>query len=400
MDLWPPKSTTTHLLACCFDWNVALRSRRAVDLIYLDFAKAFDSVVHSKLLAKLASYGISNMVLKWIESFLVGRSQCVSIAGSSSIFCPVISGVPQGSVLGTILFIIYVNDIAHLTTLNSVSIKMFADETKLYTVLQDDSVFSTDLQSCLDAIIDWSPTWQLKLSPTKCTVMRIKTRSSRSYTHDPNYCIGSFCLPVITNCTDLGVSYDANLSFTPHINKIVAKASCRAKLILKCFNSRDSLLLMRAFCTFVRPLLEFSSAIWNPYLISDVKRIESVQRRFTKSINYLHTSSYAERLLNLCVDSLQCRRVKADLIFCYKLLHGQIDVQTDDFVVLANSINLRGNRYKLAKSIITMTRDANFYSNRIVNTWNDLLDSIVMTSTVSIFKRRLRNFDFSAYIKY
>jgi ribonuclease P/MRP protein subunit RPP40 len=101
------------------------------------------------------------MVLKWIESFLVGRSQCVSIAGSSSSFCPVISGVPQGSVLGPILFIIYVNDIAHLTTLNSVSIKMFADDTKLYTVLQDDSVFSTDLQSCLDAIIDWSATWQL-----------------------------------------------------------------------------------------------------------------------------------------------------------------------------------------------------------------------------------------------
>jgi hypothetical protein len=155
-----------------------------------------------------------------------------------------------------------------------------------------------------------------------------------------------------------------------------------------------------AFYTFVRPLLEFSSVIWNPYLISDVKRIESVQRRFTKSINYLHTSSYPERLLNLCVDSLQCRRVKADLIFCYKLLHGQIDVQTDDFVVLANSINLRGNRYKLAKSIITTTRDANFYSNRIVNIWNDLPDSIVMASTVSLFKRHLRNFDFSAYIMY
>jgi hypothetical protein len=156
---------------------------------------------------------------------------------------------------------------------------------------------------------------------------------------------------------------------------------------------------MRAFCTFVRPLLEFSSVIWNPYSISDVKRIESVQRRFTKSIrpNYLYTSSYPEHLINLCVDSLQCRHVKADLISCYKLLHGQIDVQTDEFVVLAKGINLRGNRYNLAKSIITTTRDANFYSNRIVNIWNDLPDSIVIASTVSLFKSRLRNFDFSAY---
>ena len=126
-------------------------------------------------------------------------------------------------------------------------------------------------------------------------------RPSRSYTHDPNYCIASICLPVITNCTDTGVSYDANLSFTPHIGKIVAKASCRSKLILKCFNSRDSCLLMRAFCTVVRPLLEFSSAIWNLYTISDANRILSVQRRFTKSVNYLHTSSYPERLANLCV---------------------------------------------------------------------------------------------------
>ena len=225
--------------------------------------------------------------------------------------------------------------------------------------------------------------------------MRIKPRSSRFYTHDPNYCIGSITLPVITHCTDLGVSYDANLSFTSHVSKIVAKASCRSKLILKCFNSRDSRLLMRAFCTFVRPLLEFSSVIWNPFTMSDIKRVESVQRRFTKSINYLRTSSYPERLLNLCVDSLQCRRVKADLIFCYKLLHGLIDVKTDDFVVLSDNSHLRGNRYKLVKSIITTTCDANFYSNRIVNIWNDLPDSIVMASTVSSFKRCLHNFDFS-----
>ena len=394
------KSTTTHLLECCSDWNVALRSRKAVDVIYLDFAKAFDSVVHSKLLAKLASYGINNMVLKWIEAFLIGRSQCVRIGNSSSSYRSVTSGVPQGSVLGPILFIIYVNDIVHSATSKTVFIKMFADDTKLYTVLEDDSDCSTELQSRLDAIMEWSETWQLKLSPTKCTVMRIKPRSSRCFTHDPNYCIGPISLPVIAHCTDLGVSYDASLSFTQHISKIVSKASCRSKLILKCFSSRDPRLLMCAFCTFVRPILEFSSVIWNPFTICDIKRVESVQRRFTKSINFLRTSSYPERLLNLCVDSLQCRRVKADLMFCYKLLHGLIDIKTDDFITFSCNSNLRGNRYKLAKSLTTTTRDANFYSNRIVNIWNDLPDSIVMASTVSSFKRCLQNFDFSLYIMY
>ena len=394
------RSTTTHLLECCSDWNVALRSRLAVDVIYLDFAKAFDSVVHSKLLAKLTSYGFNTMAIKWIESFLTGRSQCVRIAGSLSSFSPVISGVPQGSVLGPILFIIYVNDIALLMATNSASIKMLADDTKIYTVLHDNSAFSNNLQSYLDAIVEWSATWQLKLSPTKCTVMRIKPRSSRFYTCDPEYHIGSLCLPVVTNCTDLGVSYDANLSFSSHIRKIVVKASLRSKLILKCFISHDSCILIRAFCTFVRPLLEFSSVIWNPYAICDIKRVESVQRRFTKSINYLRTASYSERLANLCIDSLQCRRIKTDLIFCYKLLHGLIDLQADDFIVLSHNTNLRGSRYKLAKPIITTTRDANFYCNRIVNMWNALPDSIVTASTISSSKRRLHDFDFSACVMY
>jgi hypothetical protein len=131
-----------------------------------------------------------------------------------------------------------------------------------------------------------SAVWQLKLAPTKCTVMRIKSRASHSFTCAPCYQIGSVQLLVIENYTDLGVSYDASLSFNPHVNKIVANASRRAKLILKCFSSRDFLLLMRAFYTFVRPLSEFSSIIWSPYTVSDMNCIESVQRSFTKYINY------------------------------------------------------------------------------------------------------------------
>ena len=355
------KSTTTNLLECCSDWNLALRSHKAVDVIYLDFAKAFDSVVHSKLVAKLNSYGINNMIVKWIESFLTGRFQYVRVGFSMSGICPVVSGVPQGSVLGPILFIIYVNDISQLWSSRTVSIKLFADDTKLYTVLQDDSVFSTDLQSCLDAIIEWSAIWQLKLAPTKCTVMRIKSHSSRSFTCAPSYHIGSVSLPVITNCSDLGVSYDASLSFSSHISKIVAKASCRAKLILKCFSTRDSCLLMRAFCVFVRPLLEFSSVIWSPYYISDINRLESVQRSFTKHINYLRFSTYDERLANLNLESLQCRRIKADLIFCYKFTHGLVDIDANNYIAFSQNTSLRGNQLKLVKPIITSARDANFF---------------------------------------
>ena len=127
-------------------------------------------------------------------------------------------------------------------------------------------------------------------------------------------------LSVTSNCIDLGVSYDANLSFTSHISKIVAKASGCAKLFLKCFSSRDPLLLIRAFCTFVRHFQEFSSIIWSPYTISDSNCVESVQRSFTKAVNYLRFSTYKERLVNLGLDSLQCRRIKGSKpISCFAI---------------------------------------------------------------------------------
>jgi ribonuclease P/MRP protein subunit RPP40 len=282
-------STTTHLLECCLDWNVALRSKKAVDIIYLDYAKAFDSVVHSKLIAKLICYGVKDMLLKRIESFPVGRSQFVRIGSSISNSCAMLSGVPQGSVLGPVLFIMYVNDIPRP---RSVSIKLFADDTNLYTVLQDDSIASAELQNCSDAICEWSNEWQLKLAPAKCIVMRI--RSGHSFQCSPSYTILKLIvcqllrLVLLLECpTMIGC-----LSFSPHLSKIVVKASqLRAKLISKCFRSRDSQLLMRAFCIFVRPLLEFSSVNWSPYTIADLNRIESVQRSFTKAI-------HVQRVLN------------------------------------------------------------------------------------------------------
>jgi ribonucleases P/MRP protein subunit RPP40 len=183
----------------------------------------------------------------------------VRIGFSVSSICPVVSGVPQGSVLGPILFIIYVNDMIHLWSPCTVSVKLFADDTRLnyiqFYITIPHFLLTTDLQSCLDAILEWSTFWQLKLAPTKCTVMRNKPRATHTFSCAPCapcYHIGSVRLPVISNCTDLGVSCDANLSFTPHVSNIVAKASCRAKLILKCFSSRDALLLTRAFCTLVR----------------------------------------------------------------------------------------------------------------------------------------------------
>ena len=158
--------------------------------------------------------------------------------------------------------------------------------------------------------------------------------------------------------------------------------------------------MMRAFCTFVRPLLKFSSTIWSPYTVADINRVESAQRSFTKHIFYLRDSTYKERLVNLGIDSLQCRRVKSDLLLCYKLLHGLTNVKSDDFCVLSHNVNLRGNRFKLVKPVVTSARDANFFSHRIINIWNALPDCIVSADTIACFKNSLNRFDFSDYVKF
>jgi hypothetical protein len=210
--------------------------------------------------------------------------------------------------------------------------------------------------------------WQLKLAPAKCIVMRI--RSGHSFKCSPSYHIGANSLPVVTSCTDLGVLMMIGYPSHRILAKLLLKRSQRAKLILKCFRSRDSQLLMRAFCTFVRPLLEFSSIIWSPYTIADLNRIESVQRSFTKVIKNLRFSTYKERLINLCVDSLQCRRIKADLVFCYKILHNLVDVNSKELFTLSQNTHLRGNKFKLVKPKSVSVRDANFFVNRVVNIWN------------------------------
>ena len=339
------KSTTTQLLECFSDWNIALNGRNQIDIIYLDYAKAFDSVVHSKLLAKLQSYGVDGLLLGWINSFLTGRSQFVKIAAACSSAVCVISGVPQGSVLGPVLFIVYINDICEVVP-SGVTVKLFADDAKLYSVFGN-TLAPDCLQNCLTAISDWSNHWQLTLSPTKCSVLHVMPAGVSCTNISFPYHIDNVALPVVDFVTDLGVTYDNKLKFQPHIDRIVSKAALRAKLILKCFQSRDPGLLSRAFCTFVRPILEYGCVIWSPLFKRDISKIESVQRQFTKRLKGFYSLSYTSRLDRLGLDSLYCRRIKSDLIMCYKILNNLVCIDTDLFFQRSVVCNTRGNTMKL-----------------------------------------------------
>ena len=159
----------SQLLSCYNDWCLSRNSSKVSDVIFLDLSKAFDSVPHERLLLKLNRYGIDRQLYLWFRNFLTNRRQRVQIRGSYSEWSPVISGVPQGSILGPIMFLIYVNDIPNIITSTA---KLFADDTKIYRQINK-VVDSIALQSDLTALDLWADRWQVKFNPSKCEVMRI-----------------------------------------------------------------------------------------------------------------------------------------------------------------------------------------------------------------------------------
>ena len=224
------RSTCTNLIECTNDWSTAMQLHQGTDIIYFDFKKAFDSVSHQKLLTKLQAYGISDNLFLWIRKFLSNRTQAVKMNGQLSSNGDVTSGVPQGSVLGPTLFLIYINDVVDTFT-----DKLFADDIKLYSTSSSPHNFS--LQTAIDRLVLWSEKWQLQLAPEKCLQASIKTTGNST---TPNqYTISSRAISFTDNIRDLGVLIDSKFTFKAHINNIIHKAFIRLCLILKCFRSRD-----------------------------------------------------------------------------------------------------------------------------------------------------------------
>jgi len=393
------KSTTSNLLETINDWTLAINDRNAVSAIYIDFAKAFDTVCHNKLSYKLTCYGIAGSLLKWINSFLFGRSQCTRINHTCSMYTNISSGVPQGSVLGPLLFLLYINDVVDIFD-RSCKCKLYADDLKLYSVIQTAEDCAL-MQRKLDEILLWSNQWQLTISYAKCNAMFIgKCNASLN----ANYSINSKPIPVVESIKDLGVTIDSDCKFNNHISHIVARAHTRANLIHKCFTSKDPSTLVRAFTTYVRPLLEYGSCIWSPCTATLITKLESVQRRFTKRLANMTLLNYSTRLSILSLESLQTRRLYADLIYVYKILFNVVDVDSNVFFKLCNTFisrpNTRGHDFKLYVEHCRINTRKTFFCNRVIKVWNDLPAKNEHFLTLSSFKRFLKSINLSDFCIY
>jgi ribonuclease P/MRP protein subunit RPP40 len=372
----------------------------SVVVAYIDFSKAFDTVSHNKLMTKLAAYGISGELLKWIWSFLSGRTQQTRVGYSLSAVAHLTSGIVQGSVLGPLLFVLYINNICDLFGDDCCVCKIYADDVKLYTILNVNDADCAILQHKLDNVCLWARTWQMTISYKKCNTMFIQSgRKDCNGNNNFVFRLGSNIVSAVNSVRDLGVLVDNNLNFHEHITKIVSQAFVRANLIHKCFLSKDARTLTRAFNTYVRPLLEYASVSWSPHHINDIKLLESVQRKFTKRLPGYSLVSYQDRLKQLNLESLELRRLRIDLSYTYKILFGLIDVNASDFFTLANNDhNTRGHAYKLSTHCSRLDIRKFYFSERVVKPWNNLQADPEHFSSFINFKRFLYKSDLTKFL--
>ena len=295
----PRRSCCTQLLHALNNWTLSLDEHLSTDVVYFDFSKAFDSVPHTRLLLKLQAYGINGQLLNWFKNFLTGRRQCVKINSVLSSWSQVSSGVPQGSVLGPLMFALYIND---LPSLVSSQLLMFADDIKLYRCIRsaEDCLV---LQNDINIMLDWSKQWLLSFNVSKCKVLHI---GSTPYTG--NYTLEGIQLEKLDNFRDLGIQIDSKLKFHIHTNTVVRKAYRVLGLICNSFECKDSDVMVKLYKTLVRPIIEYNNVLWGPFYVLDNQKIERIQRKATRIIPSISHLSYHDRLRHLNLPSLQHRR--------------------------------------------------------------------------------------------
>ena len=385
----PKKSCTTNLLETIDFVTLNMSKKRPVDIVFLDFSKAFDKVSHRSLLYKLEAYGIQGRALTWIKAFLSKRRQRVILGNSFSEWSDVLSGVPQGSVLGPLLFVIFVKD---LTNVIKNTCKLYADDCKLLAPVRD-AHDAASLQSDIHAVQKWCKDWMMELNIGKCRVMHCGNRNPKNaYIFADSTNSTSFPLEVTYRERDLGIIITPDMKWGDQVANAVGKASRALGVLKKTFKSRDPKLWKKLYATHIRSHLEFGVAAWNPYQRGDIALLERAQRRVTRVPYKFRGLTYEDRCKRLGLTSLEKRRIRGDLIQQFKISKGieslSFELPSNDF--LREIAPRGGKRSRLRREIVkSCNQRHNFFTNRIVNIWNELPDNIITATSTNGFKNRL-----------
>ena len=333
------KSTTGALLTAVHNWHKLLEDGQSVCAVFFDFKKAFDKVPHSILMSKLTNLNLDLHLVSWVASYLRNRSQYVIINGKSSNISEVVSGVPQGSVLGPLLFLIYINDIdLHQ---NEGSLLLYADDLLLYHPIQSPEDY-LKLQGDIDQLQAWSERNVLLFNQSKCKYMTISRKFSPPL---PNMFLNISGRPLlkVDHYKYLGVWISHDLSWSKHIEGMCMQkclqAGCRQ------FYGHSSLECLRQlYISLVRSKLEYAAPVWDPHQKTNSHKIEKVQKFALKICTKLWNRDYDSLLDTVDLPSLSTRRLYLKLSYLYQVINGNFKFPDPPLERRVCPLNLRSTK--------------------------------------------------------
>ena len=369
-------SCETQLTTVINDWAKILDNRGQVDTFILDFEKAFDTPPHELLKSKLFCYGIGGKTLKWIDSFLCFRQQRVVVNGVKSDWAPVSSGVPQGTVLGPLLFSLYINDIS--SDIES-EIRLFADDCVCYREIKDEKD-TMKLQRDIDRLGSWARKWGMRFQPVKCNMMQL-TRKRIKKIH-ASYTLEGTNLENVESIKYLGVTITSDLRWNTHVSNVCTKANRTLGFLRRNLHSCPQEVKEAAYKGLVRPVLDYGSSVWDPPGVVLQEELESVQKRAARFVtgNYdYETGNMTGILGQLKWESLKKRRKDNRLILLYKGLKGKASVPTDDLIPKTRRCR---NQHSMAFQTPIANTDVykGSFFPQTIRDWNALPDSLISSA--------------------
>ena len=376
----PQRSCLTNLL--CFLDEISDRLDRGdpVEVLYLDFMKAFDSVNHRLLIHKLKAYGIAQSVCEWIENFLEQRTFYVSVRNASSTASDVCSGVPQGSVLGPLLFLLYINEVTEGV---SSPCWLFADDIKVVIDANARDVTERDLSS----LSKWAEKWDLPFNPRKCQHLTMRDADAPLVIRDESGEVHSIKRCCVVK--DLGVTMSADFKPAQQCAAAANKARRALFQLRAAITCKDPDIFVPLYCAFVRPHLEYCVQAWAPFLQKDIATLEKVQRLATRMVKGTKGMTYPQRLQLCGLFSLERRRLRGDLVEAFKITHDLSCESLRGMLTASSLTNTRGHDFKLRKDRARLDLRKFGFRHRVVNHWNRLPAEVVGAVSVDHFKREL-----------
>ena len=385
------RSTQTNLIEYLNITTKWLDEGKNFDILYCDFSKAFDKVCHKRLLVKLKEAGIGGKVLKWLEDWLKGRKQRVRVEEEFSEWIEVLSSVVQGSVLGGILFDIFIDDI-DIAALEALVWK-FADDTKAAKIIETEED-GKRMQTIVDSLGAWAEKWGMAFNAKKCKVLHVGRTNPRY-----KYLMNGVELESVKEEKDLGVFIEESMKPTKQCAAAAKAANFALGQLQRAFHYRKKSNLVPLYKTFVRPRLEHAVAAWSPWQESDINCLEKIQERLVRMLSDVKGETYEEKLKDAGLTTLRERRTRGDVIQTFKVLKGFNQVSkenwfqevSDDARPTRMTTKIEGDQAVKKESVLVIERARleirrNFFSIRAPKKWNELPENVKNCTSINAFK--------------